>query len=133
MARRNRQSRTTTGDTAAPPSPVPPASAVEEPAAQASELPAPPAKRPSDAQLRKEIEADMAALRDEKLLRRLSPAERARLGHNPAGRLEKVYGGTPTVAQAKGKGCTQTASKGFFCKGTPGVSKGVTCCLVLKL
>jgi hypothetical protein len=86
----------------------------------------------SDEDLDFEIQADLLALRDERLLAKLSESDRAALGDNPAGEIERLLteeaGGTRARAGALG-----SFSKGIWCQGTSAFSNGVTCKLGSKL
>jgi hypothetical protein len=71
--------------------------------------------------LEREIIADVMALRDERLLSQLSEKERKELGDNPAGEI--MYASTEEVV----RGLRDSFSNGFWCRGTPGFTQGITC------
>jgi mersacidin/lichenicidin family type 2 lantibiotic len=65
------------------------------------------------------------AWKDEDYCNSLSEEQRSQLPENPAGMIELPNEVTQTLA---GGGITD----GFICKGTPGITKGILCDLVLK-
>jgi hypothetical protein len=72
----------------------------------------------------REVLAELAALRDEQLLRSLPEEVRCRLGDNPAGRV--VWLSTEEFAKVG------SVTNGVGCHGTTAFSHGVTC-KILKI
>lgn len=69
--------------------------------------------------IEREVIVELMALRDERVLRTLSEEQRQQLGENPVGRVAHL-----TTVQFAQLG---SFTNGFFCKGTPGITKGVIC------
>jgi hypothetical protein len=67
----------------------------------------------------RELICDLLALRDERVLARLSEEDRRRLGDDPVAGLPYL-----TTEEVAGIG---SVTNGTFCHGTPSFSKGVTC------